>query len=369
MSKKKILYIILILLPVILFTILYTLIRKPTINVLEDENFRLEMWEEPMAKGLATTGLIWHKEGVKFQFTLSDSLPYPYAGLSVMDKRDSLFSLTDYELQIKVKSKENIPLIVRINKFIENYTDKNKWDTYLLCSKTKSLSKGENEIQLKVKDIDETPNWWYSINKAWAMKGFQTDKAEIGELTLVFENGVPVGREIELDFEEFKIIYDQSGLLPYVIFIFLYYIALTILYFVKKSKVNGEVKYVVVPIKETETKGEKDSQKDVEIVSYIGENYPNPDFKISDVANHFNLTENEVADLLKEYCDKTFRQYLNQIRMEEAKRLLKESKQQISSIAFSVGYNNVQHFNRVFKEYTGVSPTIFKSGKEEEKEE
>ena len=366
MSKKKILYITLVLLPVILFIILYTLIRKPTINVLDDANFRLEMWDEPMAKGLATTALIWHEGGVKFQFTLSDTLSYPYAGLSVTDKRDSLFPLTDYEIRIKIKSEEDIPIIFRINKYIDNYTEKNIWDTYLLFAKTESISKGENEIQLKAKDIDETPNWWYSINKAWITKGFQTDKAEISELTLVFENGVPVGKKIELDIEEFQLVYDKSGLLPYVILVFLYYIAITILYFVKKSKANGEVKYVVVPIKETETKGDKDSQIDVEIVSFIGENYPNPDFKISDVANHFKLTENEVADILKEYCDKTFRQYLNQIRMEEAKRLLKESKQQISSIAFSVGYNNVQHFNRVFKEYTGVSPTIFKSGKEEE---
>ncbi len=46
--------------------------------------------------------------------------------------------------------------------------------------------------------------------------------------------------------------------------------------------------------------------------------------------------------------------------MEEAKRLLKETNQQISSIAFMVGYNNVQHFNRVFKEYTGIPPTLFR---------
>ncbi|MCQ2218533.1 MAG: helix-turn-helix transcriptional regulator [Paludibacteraceae bacterium] len=369
MSIKRTLYIALILLPVILFAVLYSLIRKPTINVLSDEAFQLEMWDEPMAKGFATTEFRWHDGKASFKFNLSDSLPNAYAGLSVANKIEPLFSLTNYELRIKLRSEENVPLIFRINEYIEDYTDKNRWDTYLLCSKTESITKGENEIRLKVKDINETPNWWYAINQAWATKDIHTEKSEISELTLVFENGVPLGKDILIDIQEFKMVYDSSAFSPYLIALLLYYIIFATFYFIKRAKAKSEVKYVVVPIKEIETKGEKAKGKDVDIVSFIGENYPNPDFKVSDVANHFKLTENEVSDILKEYCDKTFRQYLNQIRMEEAKRLLKESKQQISSIAFSVGYNNVQHFNRVFKEYTGVSPTVFKSGKEGESEE
>lgn len=115
-----------------------------------------------------------------------------------------------------------------------------------------------------------------------------------------------------------------------------------------------------MPIKEIEAR-EKIQTKTADILAFIGENYPNPDLKINDVAKHFHLTEIEASNLIKEYCDKSFRQYLNQIRMEEAKRLLKETDQQISSIAFGVGYNNIQHFNRVFKEYAGVPPTLFRS--------
>lgn len=364
MSLKKFLYIIFAIIPAVLFSVFYMLHKKPTIDVLADDTFRLEMWDEPMAKGLATTDFSWGENGAKFKFKLSDSMPNPYAGLSVANKASQLFSLTDYELRIKLASEENIPIIFRINEFIEDYTKEDSWDTYLLCSKTEGITKGENEIRLKIKDINETPNWWYAINKAWTTKNLRSDKAKVNELTLVFENGVPVGREISIEIQEFTMVYDKSELLPYLILLLVYYAAMGILFFIKLAKAKGEVKYVVMPIKEIETKGEKCDGKDVEIVSFIGKNYPNPDFKVGDVANHFKLTETEVADILKSYCDKTFRQYLNQIRMEEAKRLLKESKQQISSIAFSVGYNNVQHFNRVFKEYTGVSPTTFKGNGE-----
>jgi AraC-like DNA-binding protein len=48
--------------------------------------------------------------------------------------------------------------------------------------------------------------------------------------------------------------------------------------------------------------------------------------------------------------------------MTEAKRLLKESEGTISEIAYSVGYNNVTHFNRVFKTETGIAPGDFRKG-------
>lgn len=362
MSTNKTLYIILISLPIAIVAIAYCIMRKPTINVLDDEVYQLEMWDLPMAKGLATTDLTCHDKGVTFNFTLSDQIPQPYAGLSVANKQSALFSLLDYEIILKVHSEENVPLIFRVNKFIKDYTQEGQWDTYLLCSKTESVTKGENTITLKTKDINETPNWWYAINKAWEKKAEKhAEKADVNELTLIFENGCPVGKEISIDIQEFKLVYDSWGFLKNMWIVILYYIALATFIFIQKIKKKNEVKYVVVPIKETEKQAAQTATQDVDIVSFIGENYPNPDFKVSDVANHFKLTENEVSDILKAYCDKSFRQYLNQIRMEEAKRLLKDSKQQISSIAFSVGYNNVQHFNRVFKEYTGVSPTVFKS--------
>jgi 2-isopropylmalate synthase len=47
--------------------------------------------------------------------------------------------------------------------------------------------------------------------------------------------------------------------------------------------------------------------------------------------------------------------------MNEATRLLKESDLQIAEIADAVGYNNIQHFNRVFKEIYDISPKSFRN--------
>jgi len=119
------------------------------------------------------------------------------------------------------------------------------------------------------------------------------------------------------------------------------------------------VKYIFMPIEITKFK-EKIPDAQAKILEYIGTQYQNPNLKLGDVAKEICLSEDMTSELLKKHTNLTFRQYLNQIRMEEAKRLLKVSSLQISEIAFKVGYNNIQHFNRVFKEFSNDSPKKYR---------
>ena len=59
-----------------------------------------------------------------------------------------------------------------------------------------------------------------------------------------------------------------------------------------------------------------------------------------------------------------FNQYVNQFRIEEAKRLLREDKDrslQIYNLAIDLGYTSANSFNRVFKEAVGLTPTEFRN--------
>ncbi|MNC52231.1 HTH-type transcriptional regulator YesS [compost metagenome] len=55
--------------------------------------------------------------------------------------------------------------------------------------------------------------------------------------------------------------------------------------------------------------------------------------------------------------------YLNQLRIEQAKRMLVETTLSISQIALEVGYMNVQSFNRFFRKFEGMPPSSYKSAK------
>jgi YesN/AraC family two-component response regulator len=56
-----------------------------------------------------------------------------------------------------------------------------------------------------------------------------------------------------------------------------------------------------------------------------------------------------ISKVLTLHFSTTFKEYLYYLRISEAKELLKNSNLNVSEIAYSVGYKNVTHFNRVFK--------------------
>jgi AraC family transcriptional regulator of adaptative response / methylphosphotriester-DNA alkyltransferase methyltransferase len=64
--------------------------------------------------------------------------------------------------------------------------------------------------------------------------------------------------------------------------------------------------------------------------------------------------------MFKKYTGMSPKQYLNRIRVEEAKRLLADSGQTITEICFAVGFPGLTPFNRVFRRFTGRSPRAYR---------
>ncbi len=58
---------------------------------------------------------------------------------------------------------------------------------------------------------------------------------------------------------------------------------------------------------------------------------------------------------------KTFSEYINDLRVAKAMELLKQaSNLNITDICYCVGFNNVTHFDRKFRQLTGISPTKYR---------
>ena len=63
------------------------------------------------------------------------------------------------------------------------------------------------------------------------------------------------------------------------------------------------------------------------------------------------------------------REYINQLRIEEAKRLLLSTSMSISEIASYVGYFNISYFSTVFHKLVGVSPFDWRNDEGSENED
>lgn len=74
------------------------------------------------------------------------------------------------------------------------------------------------------------------------------------------------------------------------------------------------------------------------------------------LAQQINVTPQYLSKIFKEDTGSTFKEYLNELRIEEAKKMLKEGKKSIKEIGFSIGYNDTSYFIRTFKKYEGITP-------------
>jgi len=83
--------------------------------------------------------------------------------------------------------------------------------------------------------------------------------------------------------------------------------------------------------------------------------------KLDDVAESVYLSPNYFSALFKKISGSSFSQYLQSIRINEAKKLLLESDLPIKEIVSLIGLNDYNYFNRIFKQWVGVPPAEFRS--------
>lgn len=85
------------------------------------------------------------------------------------------------------------------------------------------------------------------------------------------------------------------------------------------------------------------------------------DITLLDTATVLNLSQYHFCRLFKQSTGITPHQYLTQCRIEQAKRLLLTTKSTITEIAFEVGLTNHSSFTRLFRQYVGVTPKVFRA--------
>ena len=94
-------------------------------------------------------------------------------------------------------------------------------------------------------------------------------------------------------------------------------------------------------------------------VQYINDNY---DKKISldDIAGYVGISKYYFSVLFKKEKDITFSSYLNSVRIEKAKQLLKNPQTTINDVVYEVGFNDSQYFSKTFKKYAGMTVTEYR---------
>ncbi len=90
--------------------------------------------------------------------------------------------------------------------------------------------------------------------------------------------------------------------------------------------------------------------------------FRNPSLCLRDLADALGVSENHLSQTLNERIGLNFFDYVNRLRVEDAKQRLRASKATILTISYDVGFNSRSTFNAAFKKHAGTTPTAYREG-------
>ena len=93
------------------------------------------------------------------------------------------------------------------------------------------------------------------------------------------------------------------------------------------------------------------------------EEHSSEELSLTKVARAVNMNANHLSENFKKVTGMNFVVYVARIRFENACRFLNDGDRRISEIGFAAGFQSLSQFNRVFKKFSGKSPTQYRSSK------
>lgn len=324
-------------------------------KIFNDPGFRIKTSHEEIADGFSTTKLTIEKDKIVFDYQLSSKLAEPFAAVYIqkINPSGTFLSISRYNtllLNIEAKKSKKIPIHILLN--YKGFTADTLSHSEIPISYTLDYE-GAGTYKLSLSQF-KTPDWWFRMHGKHTADFSTPDFSRVSFIVINTcqqlkpgESDKMIIRSVDFTYSNTHVywLWAITGCCGYLI------IWLGYKYSIRKK--------VLVPFAITDVPENKRNELE-EIVNYLALHYTNPAMLQTDLQKSLGISSRRIGELLKENHQTTFKIYLNTLRLAEGKRLLIETDYSISEIAFMVGYNNVTHFNRVFKSSEGINPREFR---------
>jgi len=124
-----------------------------------------------------------------------------------------------------------------------------------------------------------------------------------------------------------------------------------------KGKFSGAQQQTEL-LEQPEVKG-NDEMLMERIMKVVNKNLSNSDFNVDMLTQEVGISRAQLHRKMKELTGISTSEFIRNIRLEQAARLLKEQKVNITQVAYTVGFSNLAHFSTVFRKHFGVSPSEY----------
>ena len=309
---------------------------------------------------------------VEYDFFLDPEHEFPYTHYSIyfVDPIQSFaqVDLTRYSSVVfKIQCDPKNVLMLVLFSFDDKVTDLKNMETRRVSSTAFSCDKNWADISIDFHDLD-TPHWWlgrygfefsdtsYQLSKTMGLAWVNSLQSPLNTLSHVKLTDVRL-TGTDLSYLYVAIAVSLMAWVGFFVWQFRRY--LVVLTAELKQKVRQD--QPLIAYKKLSIEPQKDKEKSA-LLRYMATEYANADLSLEMAAATLGINRTKINDILKEELSLTFTSYLNKLRLTEAARLLSENEEvNISEIAYSVGYNNVSYFSKLFKQEYGCAPKTFKS--------
>ena len=144
-------------------------------------------------------------------------------------------------------------------------------------------------------------------------------------------------------------------------FSFIFYLLFLLIYFNRKEEAifNKKEKYSDKKINTIEA---VELTKILKQTMVIDKLYIDANLKLQDVAKYLNIVPHRLSQLMNDNLNKNFTSFINEYRINEAKKLIQENdKLTLEAIGYECGFNSKSTFYSAFKKHSGTTPSKFKS--------
>lgn len=102
------------------------------------------------------------------------------------------------------------------------------------------------------------------------------------------------------------------------------------------------------------------SRKEYEITKYINECFGNKDFSIQMIADKVHFSQTYLCSFFKKSTGKTLNEYITDVRIEKARKLLQDGNIKLYEVALRIGFTDSNYFSTLFKKIVGCSPSEYR---------
>jgi len=353
---------ILLFLPLFIFLVTWAFLYQSPLSLFDLELLQAATFADKEREN-GQSEIIKFEDGKDFKalhFELRNEFISPYAGMSFFQegKYWNLRNYNEVEIEAELQNTRNLELTLAT--YQNGVTKENEPITFRHNVMEVPVLENVTVCKLPLEQV-QTAQWW--------LEKFKLRSTELGPVDWEKTSSLSFVAKIRLDNTKAQLLKINRILFRKNLEVFYGISVLLLLIFYAVTGFYSK-KIFRKPVKTEKKEGNTDvgsnakiSEEEQILLDYLASHYADPDFTLGKMSGTLKFSEKTISGIIKKHSSMSFKEYLNSIRLSEAKRLLNIGDKNISEIAYEVGFSSPNHFNRTFRNLEGCTPTEFRTQK------